>query len=143
MGLFFSGQKKRRNGLSPNSRGEQECQRVLKKIYPSLTFVKVRPSFLRNPQTGRCLELDLYNEDLRLAIEYNGIQHYKYTCKFHSKPEDFEQQKKRDLLKTRLCAEHKICLITIRYDEPDIEAALLRELQKHPRLSPSTKCSLL
>ena len=58
------------------SKGEQKCKETLEKIYGK-EFLCVRPDFLRNPETNRKLELDCYNEELKLAVEYNGIQHYK------------------------------------------------------------------
>ena len=54
-------------------------------------FKKTRPKFLNG------LELDGYNQELKLAIEYNGAQHYVFKKDFfHNTLDDFsEQQKKR------------------------------------------------
>ena len=35
----------------------------------------LRPQWLKNPKTGRCLELDIYYPDLKFAIEVQGFQH--------------------------------------------------------------------
>jgi hypothetical protein len=44
------------------------------------------------------LEFDGYNESLKLAIEYNGGQYYKYIPFSHRNGEiDFFNQQKRDL----------------------------------------------
>ena len=44
-------------------------------------FSPIRPNFLVDPQTNYKLELDGYNEELNIAFEYNGIQHYKFVKK--------------------------------------------------------------
>ena len=62
------------------SKGETECRKVLESIFGK-PFPSSRPDFLRNPVTGGIhnLELDCYNHELGLAVEYNGIQHYKFS----------------------------------------------------------------
>jgi hypothetical protein len=65
---------------------------------------------------GFNLELDGYNQELKLAFEYNGIQHYEYSPFFHNGNEiNFVQQKERDAKKIEFCAENKIHLIVIPY----------------------------
>jgi hypothetical protein len=89
---------------------------ILKRIYPDHEFIKVRPDFLKYPQTGRNLELDFYCKDLNLCVEYNGKQHYKYVKFFHnSDPNKFEQQRARDAFKKKRCAELGITFIEIPY----------------------------
>jgi hypothetical protein len=85
------------------SRGELECKRFLETIFQA-PFSKARPDFLKNPVTGNNLELDCFNEALRLAVEYNGQQHYSST-----------NQKYRDELKRRMCRENGINLIEVPY----------------------------
>ena len=50
---------------------------VLEHIFKQ-DFTKIRPPWLINEEGNR-LEIDMYNEELNLAVEYNGIQHYKYV----------------------------------------------------------------
>lgn len=76
-------------------------------------FEKTRPGFLLNPKSGSCLEYDFYNSKMKLAIEYNGEQHYKYIKKFHKSEEDFEEQIYRDQLKQQLSQKNNIHLIII------------------------------
>lgn len=118
-------------GYSPSSKGERECLRVINKYLPNHTFVKARPLFLKNPQSGRCLELDIYCEELKLAIEYNGEQHYKYIPRYHKSREDFDQQRFRDDFKRAACKRYGITLITIRYDCPNIEVELVVQLRNY------------
>lgn len=71
-------------------------------------FIKIRPKWLQK------LELDGYCEKLKLAIEYNGIQHTIFSHFFHHKSiKNFETQKARDLLKRELCKKHGVTLITV------------------------------
>jgi len=98
------------------SKGESECRRVLKYL-TGRDFIKSRPDFLRNHVTGGThnLELDCYNSELGLAVEYSGIQHYKYVPHFHKNKEAFLNQKYRDDMKRRGCRDNGIVLIEVPY----------------------------
>lgn len=118
---------------------ERECQRILQDIF-QVPFISVRPDFLRNPSTGRNLELDMYNAQMNLALEYNGVQHRKYSPYFHKKYEDFLSQQDRDRFKKQRCKDLKIDLIevpdTIKFD--DLESYIRQELIKLGRsITPS------
>ena len=104
----------RKQGPPKESSGEKECRRVLQKIF-NKPFQKCRPDFLSNPVTGDRfnLELDCYEHSLKLAVEYNGAQHYKFIPYFHKNKEAFYNQKYRDDLKRRLCKENRINLIEV------------------------------
>lgn len=107
------------NMSSNVSKGEAECKRVLEEYF-NKTFDKARPDFLRNPVTSGTknnfnLELDCYNPDLKIAVEYNGKQHYTYTPFFHRNKEAFLNQKYRDELKRMLCRENGVTLIEVPY----------------------------
>jgi len=39
-------------------------------------FPKIRPSWLINDTTGQRMEIDIFNNKLKLAFEYQGYQHY-------------------------------------------------------------------
>jgi|694.fasta_scaffold16319_6 hypothetical protein len=99
-----------------DSKGEIECRRVLENIFKR-SFNKARPDFLRNEVTGNNfnLELDCFNQELKLAVEYNGIQHYKFTPYFHKSNEHFLNQKYRDYMKRNLCKDAGITLIEVPY----------------------------
>ena len=117
-----------------DSKGEIECRRVLVDIFGK-PFNKSRPSFLNNPVTGGSfnLELDCYNENLKLAVEYNGKQHYEFSPFFHKNKEHFLNQKYRDDMKKRICKEHNITLIEVPYTVPEkqIESFLKKQLQNY------------
>ena len=97
------------------SKGERLCKRVIERI-SKRSFTKVRPNILVNPKTNRNLELDLYNDTLKIAVEYNGIQHYEYTKRFHKTYGDFRRQQERDALKKQLCKDHGVFLIVVTYN---------------------------
>jgi glutaredoxin len=101
---------------------EPRC-RIWFENYFQKKFLKIRPKWLKN-NTGNRLELDGYCEELKIAFEYNGAQHYEHCTKFHKTVEKFENQQRRDSLKMKLCAEHGVKLIIIPYWIKDIEAFL-------------------
>lgn len=99
------------------SRGEAICRRVLEEIYQR-EFPSSRPDFLKNPETGYNLELDGYNEDLGIAFEYNGIQHYIYPNWVHRTKDDFMKQTRRDQYKISQCDRSGVYIISIPYEVP-------------------------
>jgi hypothetical protein len=130
----YSEQPKKSNKRAPpkESKGEIECKRVLESIF-SRPFPKDRPDFLKNPVTGGNfnLELDCFNKEMRLAVEYSGAQHYKYIPYFHRTKDAFTNQKYRDEMKRSKCKENGITLIEVPYTVKieDIESFLRRELR--------------
>jgi len=115
-----------------SSRGEMSCREFVE-FYFQKPFVKVRPDFLKNPVTGENLELDIFNEDLMLAIEYNGAQHYHYNSFMHKNSRDrFQNQQYRDLIKKDLCQKQGITLVIVPYtvEEDDISSFLFEEFKK-------------
>lgn len=117
-----------------DSKGEVECRRVLEKTFKK-SFNKSRPNFLNNPVTGGNfnLELDCYNQDLNIACEYNGAQHYKYIPYFHKNKEAFYNQRYRDELKRRICKDNGIILIEVPHTvkTENIENYISKELKKY------------
>lgn len=99
------------------SKGERMCKETMEKFYGA-KFENVRPSWLKNPETGRALELDCYNEDLKIAVEYNGEQHYKWPNFTNQSKEEFINQTRRDMLKAELCEKNGIYLIVVPYNVP-------------------------
>jgi hypothetical protein len=77
-------------------------------------FVKIRPAWLKYIEGGN-LELDMYNEELKLAVEYNGIQHYKYIPFFHRETDGFAKLQASDAFKASVCKERNVNLIIIPY----------------------------
>jgi len=90
-----------------------------------VTFVKVRPPFLTYTK-GAALELDMYDETRRLAVEYDGPQHYEFPNTYHRTRAEFEQQKARDAFKSAACEKNGVRLVRIR------ASTLPDELQQFP-----------
>ena len=116
------------------SRGENLCRKIIEEL-TGKPFMKVRPPWLKNPITKTFLELDIYNSDLDLAIEYNGIQHKKYVKHFHKSKEAFYNMQYRDWIKKELCKQHGTYLIIVENDIKlkDIEGFIRNEYQKFKR----------
>ena len=59
------------------------------------------------------LRLDFYLPEYNIAIECQGIQHFKPTnfCNTNDIQKTFESQLKRDLLKNKLCSDNNIKLL--------------------------------
>lgn len=61
-----------------------------------------RPEWLQTDSGGR-LELDFYIEELNIAIEVQGQQHYQFVKLFHGDHEGYEDALRRDRLKRSIC----------------------------------------
>ena len=108
---------------------EERCRRIFEDILGE-KFPNVGPSWLLNKKTGYRLELDGYCPKLKLAFEYNGIQHYKYPNPFHRDLNDFNCQRKRDGIKNRRCKSHEVILIRIKYNISNLEKYIRGELKE-------------
>ena len=90
---------------------------VLEKIFvdkfnKEYKFPNTRPKWLRNPETGWPLELDCYNEELELAFELHGTQHYKPLDVFGGE-KGYIKQYRRDLRTRNACWEKGVTLFAI------------------------------
>lgn len=100
------------------SRKEYLCREIMEKIY-QVPFEKAYPDFLRNPETGGQLELDIYNDNLKIAVEYNGIQHYRWPNFTRQSKEAFIAQVRRDNYKIEQCDKNNVYLIVVPYTVPE------------------------
>jgi len=70
-------------------------------------FINTRPAWLEG------LELDGYNEKLKLAFEHHGKQHYEFIGQFHKNLKSFENQLERDIKKRNICSSRGVVLIEV------------------------------
>jgi len=114
-GIYNSIPIKKKENENKSCKGEDLVAEILETILSSKVKRNTRPSFLRNPESGKNLELDCYNEEYAIAVEYNGIQHYKFPSAFHKTEKEFYDQLYRDKLKKKLCDEAGVYLICVPY----------------------------
>lgn len=91
---------------------EEICRRLLRQI-TGKNFIKDRPNFLRNPKTGKNLELDCYSHELKLAIEYDGPYHFTTGTMYTPNSQALREVWERDRMKERLCLQHGVWLIRV------------------------------
>ena len=109
--------------------GEKKCRTILEYMFTGYKFSSVRPGWLSGLH-GKNLELDCYNEELKLALEKNGIQHEKLDMYMHRpknhrelSPEElkqacednFKRYQENDRIKAELCDTKGIKLVIIPY----------------------------
>lgn len=71
-----------------------------------------RPEWMTTIYGGR-LELDFYIEELHLAIEVQGEQHYRFVPHFHQTPERYAYMLQCDREKRSICKERNITLYEV------------------------------
>lgn len=95
---------------------EELVLKLTKKLYKQYTVIyQYKPFFLRSSFGGQ-MSYDIYIQDLKVAIEYQGKQHFEPVDFFGGK-EAFEKGKIRDEEKKNLSKEHGIKLVYINFDE--------------------------
>ncbi len=111
---------------------EEKCRAILERL-TGKSFVKVRPEWLKYPETKRNLELDGYCRELGIGFEYHGAQHYHFSPGWvHKTREDFYKQQKRDRWKKSKCHHLGIRLIEIPYNitDDEIESLIRKKLRE-------------
>ena len=94
-------------------KNETACREAIEKITGKL-FPKIKPKFLEG------LEYDMYNEDMKIAIEYDGEQHTKPIKKFGGEKK-FQQLQKNDEKKNKLSKLNNIILIRVPHTVTNFE----------------------
>jgi hypothetical protein len=112
------------------SQFEKKVGFAIKQLFPGFNFVPVRPSWLRNPETGYSLEYDYYNHCLRLAIEVQGDQHRKYIPHFHKTYDNFIKQLTRDEIKRKSSKLFGVTLIEVWAGEDYVDQ-ITKQLTQH------------
>lgn len=82
-----------------------------------------------NSALGCRLQLDGYCQELNLAFEYQGRQHYELVA-WNKDIKVLKGQQKRDRKKKKLCKEKGIPLIEITFRTPDAEKHIKSELNR-------------
>lgn len=106
---------KNKNTWCPNCsslKTEKICREIIEKI-----FNKPFPQYRFKNKEDNTFIWDGYNEELNIAFEYHGIQHYEFPNYFHRTEDDFIMQIERDNDKGLYAEENGIKLIIIPYTE--------------------------
>lgn len=105
---------------------ETKCRNIFEELL-KVPFPCGKYDFLVNHKTGYLLELDGFNNHLKLAFEYDGIQHHEPVDYFGGK-NAYENRIYLDNLKNKLCKENNITLIRIPYYIVDLRKFIKKEL---------------
>jgi hypothetical protein len=109
---------------------ENHIRNKLSDIHDGKPFTKTRSlKWLIDDKTGNLMELDGYNEELKIAFEYQGKQHYELTYHNQHNKLRLEDIKRKDELKSRLCYENNVKLIIVSCDMsiPEINKYLISQ----------------
>jgi hypothetical protein len=88
------------------------------------------PDWLRT-STGARMQLDFYIDELKMAAEVQGEQHYKFIPHFHVNMAGFEALQKRDKDKAFICEQNGIELYEIfTYVDADLFVSSVKEKQE-------------
>lgn len=127
----------------PTSAGEEATRQWFEKRFKK-PFPKARPSFLKYKRKAN-LELDGYNEELKIAFEYNGKQHYGTSEYFKMDADKLNYLVGSDGWKYKKCIEKGIFLVVVPNVEPKLVPSWLDqyfELQQsmQDHYSPHDQC---
>lgn len=119
---------------------EERCRAIFENLFKTNFPTTRKIKWLKNPETGRPLELDGFNPYIAtpigkgLAFEYDGSQHAAPNGHFHGidAVAEFSSQFRRDQYKTDLCKKNKVLLIRIHHlvDFDQLENFIRKKLEK-------------
>lgn len=97
-------------------KSERICKNIFEQMF-GRAFPKAKPTWLKGAK-GRTMELDGYCEELAIAFEYHGIQHYEAVDFFHRGEKSLEKRRHDDAHKERICSEHDVYLFVVPHTVP-------------------------
>jgi len=106
----------------PNCAPKFTSEEYIRELLYNITdkyFSKTRSlSWLIDDKNKNQLELDGYNDELKVAFEYQGEQHYKLTYYNQIDTVKLREIQRKDVLKIKLCNENGVKLIIVSCDMP-------------------------
>lgn len=106
------------------SKGAQELLELVRQLFPNH-----RIELECNIANWGGLFLDIYLPRLKIAFEYDGLQHFTYCEHFHGNRENFFKARKRDLEKNDLCEQLGITLVRMAYNESMTKEDIMNKLE--------------
>jgi len=94
-----------------------KARKILYELFPTMKILEEVPI---KPRGNKTQYLDFYINQIKLAVEVHGQQHYKFNTMFHASARDFLNQKRNDTDKEDWCILNGITHIELPYNE-DIE----------------------
>ncbi|MBD3109896.1 hypothetical protein IEO70_16270 [Bacillus sp. AGMB 02131] len=107
---------------------EIKLLQIVKKLYPNYNVI--------HQYEIDHLRIDIYVEELNLAIEYQGEQHFK-VIGFMGGKEGLNQRIKRDKEKAEICKYYNINLIYFTYKDKLSDTLVKNRINEHLKLSKS------
>lgn len=96
---------------------------LLDLLVPDMAYIdNAYPNWLITPQGGLRLQLDRWYEDLNVAFEFQGPQHFQKGDRFVRTDEDLSRRLRYDGEKIRLCSLQQVELIEVTGPELDFES---------------------
>jgi len=105
---------------SSKSKGQTKLGEILENIYPNVPIYEEVPCF------GEKLFLDFFIPSIKIALEFNGIQHDKYVYHFHRTRIRFLDSLERDCRKQQWCDINNIALLIIK--EEDLKKEIIIDM---------------
>jgi hypothetical protein len=109
---------------------QKRLYRIIKRIFNNHEIQwNFKHSEIRFSQTQRSMELDIFISSLRLAIEYQGEQHFFPVSSWGGIPA-LNRLRQRDEEKRKACKTHEINLVEVSYDWDGSEGSVIEILSK-------------
>lgn len=103
------------NGRKFGSLGEKLTCKIFEEYLGREVEVNKKYEHLKNPETKKKLQYDMYDPHTKIAIEYSGEQHFVFPSRFHKSEKEFYDQVYRDNIKEILSKKNGIKLIVVPY----------------------------
>ena len=95
-----------------------------------------RPEWLLSSNITK-LEIDFFIEDLKIGIEVQGEQHYRFVPFFHKTQENYEKRRQYDVEKADLCSGNGVKLYEV-FTMTDA-IIIIKDIQKEYNVLPKKK----
>ena len=113
-------------GFKKNKQRMSRCEAMIKSflshsdvLFKSQYHIKL-PRGIRKTNNAY-IDFMVFKDNKRIAIQYNGEQHYKFSNYFHKTYDKYLEQRKRDIAVKEWCDKRNITFLEIPYTWTDDE----------------------